>query len=490
MSLIKQLFGKPSVKFTPASSEINWTRVNTLVHGPGAGDATPEGDANSAVFACLMAIAFAYPEPHLSVYQETAPGKRETLDEHPLQELLDEPTPGGVLTIDELLFWTAWAKHTHGNAYWMKTRSGSTDRGNVVELWPISPNTIEPVSEGGAWISAYKWLRGPNDLVEVSPKNIIHFRLGLDDRDKRLGLSPLKRLLRQVSTDEEADRFVDALLKNYAVPGLVVIPSAGTFIDEQDADRITAKLQRKFGNDNRGNVAVMSKESTVMQFGFSPSDMDLTTLHRIPEERISAAMGVPAIVAGLGAGLERATYDNARSMGEWFTERKLIPLWRADAAKLNASLKPDFTQERTIKIGFDLTDVRSLQEDENEKYTRLQVAVGKPFMTRNEARAEVGLDPRPEWDAEDQAGAIPLEPDSVFQVGALPDQLDEEVERELRAWKRWARNRVSGRMPARGEFRCEYIPASMAAAISGALETAKTTAEVEAIFDNPWTGYP
>jgi len=119
----------------------------------------------------------------------------------------------------------------------------------------------------------------------------------------------------------------------------------------------------------------------------------MTTLHRIPEERISAVLGVPAIVAGLGAGLENATYSNARELREMFTEQKLIPLWRADAAKLNTSLLPDFTRTRNAFIEFDITNVRALQEDENEKYTRLALAVGnKPWLTVNEARTEIGYD--------------------------------------------------------------------------------------------------
>src|SRR5574338_124893 len=200
MSVIKSIFGRASTKFTPASSEVNWTHVNTLGHGPGAGEErTPDG--NSAVIACLMALATSYPEPDLKVLRDTDTGQSEMMDDHPLQALLDSPTPNGELSIDELLFWTSWAKHVDGNAYWLKVRSGDDVLGNVVELWPLSPRLVKPVSENRDWITYYKWQSAPNEITRLPVENIIHFRLGVDDRDHRLGIAPLKSLLRQISTD-------------------------------------------------------------------------------------------------------------------------------------------------------------------------------------------------------------------------------------------------------------------------------------------------
>ena len=422
MSLVKSLFQSKATKFTPASSEVNWTRIETLVHGPGVGDKSDH--INSAVFACLMAIATSYPEPPLVVKRRYRSGDVQERLEHPLQALLDNPTPNGELSIEELLFWTAWAKHVDGNAYWIKVRSGDRDTGNVTELWPISPTQMEPVTDpkSGNWIDYYKYRIRPNEVVAVPVNNVIHFRLGLDDLDMRRGLSPLKALVRQIATDNEADKYTAALLKNYAMPGLVVIPAGGTILDEPTADRITARFTRKFSGDNVGKVAVLSRETTVEPFGFSPKDLEMTALHRIPEERISAVMGVPAIVAGLGAGLENATYSNARELREMFTEQKLIPLWRADAAKLNTSLLPDFTRTRNAFVEFDITNVRALQEDENEKYARLAVAVGnKPWLTVNEARTEIGYDPI-------EGGDDMAEPEPEPQP--VPEQLQQEPAEE------------------------------------------------------------
>jgi|SRR3990167_1775160 len=415
MSLIKSLV-PTSLKFNPADASVNWTHVETLVHGPGAppwGDRST-GDGNSAAFACLMAICTAYPEAPLRIYRRDSKGKLSELQNHPLQLLLDNPTPNGELTAEEFWFWTQWAKHAHGNAYWLKVRAVNEHSGNVVELWPISPTQITPVSMGNDWISAYRWTYAPNKWKDVPIENIVHFRLGIDDRDHRLGLAPLKRLVREIGGDDEANRFTDALLKNFAVPGLVVIPSSTAPMTEEVADNISKKINQKFGSDNRGNIAVLSREAKIEQFGFSPEELDLTALHRLPEERISAVLGVPAIVAGLGAGLDRATYDNGRALKEWFTENKLGPLWRADASKINRSLKPDFTSDTNILAQFDVSDVRAFQEDEDAKYNRLNIAVQgqRPWLSVNEAREEIGRPPVPSGDnlIEPQPQSLQLPP--------------------------------------------------------------------------------
>jgi HK97 family phage portal protein len=486
---IKQIWD--NLKFTPASSEVTWERIETLVHGPGAGD--DKTTYNSAVFACLQVISTSYPEPPLTVFHKLDDDQEEKIADHPLQDLLELPTPNGELSMDELLFWTAWAKHTDGNAYWVKVRSGEADVGNVVELWPVSPTLIAPktVKDSGDWISYYEYQYAPGKITRIPVGNVVHFRLGIDDRDMRKGVAPLKALVRELATDEEADKFVSALLSNYAVPGLVVMPSGTGNLSDGDRAKIGHTLRQEFGTNNRGNIAVMSKESKIEQFGFSPEQLDMTMLHRIPEERISAVMGVPAILAGLGAGLDRSTFSNTREMGEMFTERKLVPQWRADAAKINVALKPDFTDDRDIYVAFDLKNVRALQEDENAKYERLQRAVAeKPFMLRNEARAEIGLDPLDEWDEEDRSP--PRLPPMFQQQGDNGNgrQPQEEMEQEIRAWRRWATNRIEKKGGFDREFEVEHIPPALAGAISGALEEVKTVGDVERVFSDVWLGYP
>lgn len=368
-----------------------------LVHGPGATDilnARHGGDGNSAVFACLAALATGYTEAPLRVYRETQQGDRKALADHPLQALLNTPNP--FMSALEVWAWVQWAKHLDGNAYLRKVRSGNATRGNVTALWPLSPSRVELRSNGNDFISTYRYHWAPGRWDDLDPANVIHFRLGLDDADHRKGLAPLKRLVRAITTDERASEWTDTLLGNYALPGMMIKTAAS--LTQDQAKELAETAQWLYGQERKGKVGVMGNGADMTQVGFSPEQMMLDALHRVPETRITAVLRVPAIVAGLGAGLEVATYSNYAQARQAFAESILSGLWTQDEAKLQTQLVPDFTSDAAILVAHDLTDVRAFQEDEDKKYARLHVAVGGPFVTVNEARADIGLAPLTDGD--------------------------------------------------------------------------------------------
>jgi Phage portal protein/Phage Mu protein F like protein len=228
----------------------------------------------------------------------------------------------------------------------------------------------------------------------ISPANIVHFRNGLDDRDHRYGLAPLKRLVREISSDEQATRYADRLLANLAINGLTLsFDKDAPAMTQAQADEAKARVMAAFGGDNAGSPAVISPGGTLTALGFSPEQMDMKTLHRVPEERISAVLGVPAIVAGLGAGLDRSTFSNFKEAREAFTEQKLVPLWRQIASEITLQLVPDFDASGRLLVDFDIGRVRALADDQNAAAERLKILVEAGIITTDEARAELGLAP-------------------------------------------------------------------------------------------------
>lgn len=381
------------VKFTPADPTANWQYVNHLVYTAGTRpyDGDYGGDGNSAVFACLRALAYASIEAPLRVYKLDAKREREPLDEHPILDLFDEPHPE--LDLNEIRWWSTWARHIDGNAYLMKVRGGL---GQVLELWPISPSVMRPKTERGSnnFIDYYEMDRydgrGP-DRIAVS--DVIHFKLGVDPLDVRKGISPLKRLIREIASDGEATRYADALLRNFGTPGLVAKIPSETMLSEKQVGELKQSIANAFGGERRGTVSVLTGGADMAQFGFSPDQMNLKTLHDVPETRIAAVMGVDPLVARLGVGLEQTSnYASARQVRENFTELTVIPMWVMDESKWNRKLRKDFTSDRTISIGHDLTQVRSLQEDENAKYTRIVAAVTAGLLTKEMGLRALGYD--------------------------------------------------------------------------------------------------
>jgi HK97 family phage portal protein len=353
---------------------------------------------NSAVYACLAVKAKAFQEAPLRVFRFLGDNTEEWLDDHPLMELLADPHPS--LSQPEVNWWVSVCLDTAGEAYLRKIRNRA---GQVVQLWPLSPTTVtpettEPDKRAGVFISHYVVDDGTDSRLELAPEDVVHFRNGVDDADHRRGLSPLRRLLREVASDEEATRFLEDLLHNFAVNSLAVTVPPGPMLTEEQAKQIRDRLREDYGGGsrNRGHVAVVANGATLQQVGFSPQQLDLKTAHYIPETRICAALGVPPTLINLASGLEHSIYNNVRQGQEHFYEQTVVPLWRQVAATYTKQLlRPDYTPDRSIRLRYDLMDVRALQEDENEKWARLSVAVEKAWITKDEARAEVGLEPLP-----------------------------------------------------------------------------------------------
>jgi len=400
-------------------------RLGTLVHGPGATEmyqrAWHYDDSNSAVFACLSAISTAYSEAPPKVYLETQPGEREEQPAHPLKQLLDFPNPH--VSREHLWAYIQHCKHVSGNAYLRKIRS-SPRGGNVLELWPVSPTRIQPVTTKedaakGVFISYYAYTFDPMQPPEQVPiEDIVHFRLGLDDKDNRIGASPLARLVREVAGDEEAHKWQESMLANGGTVGMLIQVPEDSSITVDQAEDMKMRFEDRFGAANRGRTGVLMGGASATPYGFSPEQMDMKALHRIPEERIAAVMRVPAIIAGLGAGLDRSTYANFREAREMFAEMTLMPLYSFDAATLNMQLTPEFSSDRRLKIAFDVTDLRAFQEDETDKYKRLDLAVKTGWIRPNEARADVGLEP----DMDDEAFASARTAVTQLQPGEDADE--------------------------------------------------------------------
>lgn len=350
-----------------------------------------DGYQSAIIMACVNWIMRTYPEAPLFLRKRNADGSWDDNFEHPMLTLLDSPNP----YYDGLLLQAATIAdyNIDGNAYWRKIRSAA---GRVVELWWVPSPYIEPAwglanHLSNQYITHYEY--NPGGLPEsILPEDIVHFRYGLDPKNTRKGLSPLKSLFREVFTDDEAANMTAALLKNQGVPGIVISPKEGSLLNKEVAIDIKEFFKENTTGDKRGEPLVMSGATSIEQFGFNPQQMILTELRRLPEERISGVLGVPAIVAGLGAGLARSTFANMQEAREMAYESNIIPSQRTLGSVIKRQLLTDFEDDvMPWQVAYDLSEVRVLQEDENKKAERVTKMVMGGFVTVADAQRETSM---------------------------------------------------------------------------------------------------
>jgi HK97 family phage portal protein len=349
-----------------------------------------DGTGSSIIVAIINWIARTFPEAPVIVVDR----KYQKVEDHPLPELIERPNPhysGPLLWMPTIV-----DLETSGNGYWLKVRSQA---GRVVELWWAPSWTMEPKwdRDKDIFITHYEYRPGGGAGKDYAPRDVVHFRYGLDPDNTRKGLSPLRSLLREIWTDDEAANFTAQLMGHLGIPGLIISPDSATgYASKEVADQVKKEAETKFGGDNRGRTMVMRAPTKVQVLSFSPEQMNLRNLRRVPEERASAVLGVPAVVVGLGAGLDRSTFTNMGEAREAAYEGKMIPTQRLLAADLRNQLLPDFTTDKSLRVEFDLTRVRVLQPDQDKLAERGRIMVQGGFGTVGDARRLVSLPTGPE----------------------------------------------------------------------------------------------
>ena len=343
------------------------------------------GASNSAVVACLQVLGVSFSEAVLQV-KVLDDQLEKIVPNHPLTLLMRRPNP--YMSGDILQQYIINAMHVSGDAYIIKQKNNANQ---LVALYPLMPEQVTPKGNNEELITHYEY-ETQSKKVMIMPEDMIHIRLGLDQTDHKKGFAPLRSVLREIYGDESAGQMATALLANSGVPSVMISPKDDFGPTKEEAEQIAKTYQQKVSGKNKGMPLILSGSMEIKKMAFSPTELDIGTLRRVPEERISAVLGVPAILAGLGAGLERATYSNAKELREFFTENKLIPLWKQVGEELTQQiLLKDYETSKVTRAEYNFSEVRALQTDVADVYNRVNVGVQGGWITIAEARESVGL---------------------------------------------------------------------------------------------------
>lgn len=338
--------------------------------------------ANGAVFACISALAFSFPEPPAYVYD----AGENPIPNHPLRLLLARPNPQ--MGEAEMKATTVTYMGIGGNAFWHKVRSAS---GRVVQLWPYHIGQMMPIPGGDDWIQRYEYFPGgqggtAGQGIPIPVEDIVHFKWPTPDPEQPwIALPPLRSVARETDSDNEMTRYLFALLKNDAVPRTALTLPAGVALKDGQFKRLVEQFKETHGGDRRGGIAVIEGGADIKRIGLDLKELAFDALHMVPEKRISAAFRVPMSVAGIGAD---PIYANAADARRGFTESTLAPLWVLSEGEINSALTPEFGDDIVVK--HDLSRVKALHDDENQKWARVNGAVAGGYLTVNEARHELG----------------------------------------------------------------------------------------------------
>ncbi len=349
-----------------------------------------------------------FPEAPVKLDKIKSNNQTERVLKHPFLDILKKPNP--YYNYEIMIMGTMLSYSLAGNSYLLKVRN---EMGMVIELWYMPHWMVTPVGsdvDPTVFISHYEYKPG-FETFSIPVEDVIHFRFGLDPKNVRLGLSQLGATIREIATDDQASNYSASILRNMGVPGVVLSPAKEEVeITGERARELKEQFRGSFTGDKRGDPLVMTGPTKIDTFGFDPSQLGLGGLRNISEERVCAALGIPAAVVGFGSGLEQTKVGaTMAALIRLAWSGNILPSQRVISQILEEQLLSDFDSDEALCVGFDNTGVLALQEDKNEKVTRLTAGVTAGWATVADARAAEGL-------PVDESHNVFLRPFSMIEV--------------------------------------------------------------------------
>lgn len=204
-------------------------------------------------------------------------------------------------------------------------------------------------------------------------------------------ISPISALRGTLQEQIEAGRFRKELWHSSGrLNAQILRPKDVQPWDEETRKRFVTAFRESWGagGSNAGSIPLMEDGMKIEPFQTSFKEQQWAESIQLSRESVAAAYGLnPALLWHTGTQTYASAKDNARAL---YAEC-LGPVIQMLQQRINAFLLPRLGAGPDTYVEFDMTE--KLKGSFEERASILQSAVGGPWMTRNEARADNNLPP-------------------------------------------------------------------------------------------------
>jgi HK97 family phage portal protein len=332
--------------------------------------------ALALIFSCVNLIADAASAVPLRVFDERPDGSTPTLPKHGMATLMRRPNPE---QSQADFIWSVIATAAiAGFCVIEKVRSAG---GRVVELWPLDPTRCRAVPRDQAPPDWQYSVPGQRDPIKLKAEDVIVRRWRKRMSRSPYGIGPLEALLREVGLANCMTDFLKAFFDGGAIaqqaiilqtrPGAQKLPQAEKDAFVEEWTRANAGLR------NAARPLFFGGIKEIVSVGFDFNELAWVGLRDLNDLAICQAFGVPASMAQIRAGLEHSdSRANAEVDKAKLYENTVIPQLTGFDGDLTLGLLTDFEPDPSsmVSIEFDVSGIKALQENRNERATALTPA--------------------------------------------------------------------------------------------------------------------
>jgi HK97 family phage portal protein len=289
--------------------------------------------------------------------------------------------PNSVFTGEE--FWSLWSRSIdiYGEAYIVIDGNKSLTKGNVIkELHHLNPANCKPFFDNWGTLTKVEYQKNGGDTTTYEGEKII-YTWRPDPANPLRGMSLLKSGVRAIETGIQIDEYHSRILQNggkiegvFKFKQKLTPEQRAALMEQYDEKYATAKKS--------GRPLFLEGDADYQKVGLTPTEMSYLETKNVTLEDILMLTGVPKVILGSFEGIK---YDNADAAIRVFLRETIKPILRGLTAKLDARL---FPQEDYL-----LSFVDPTPEDRDQVIKENESGIRNYYMTPNEARERVGLEP-------------------------------------------------------------------------------------------------
>lgn len=349
----------------------------------------------------IMLLAQSAAGTEWALYERQSDGKLAEIE--PVGRSLDTPGVGDMLRIlhvavnDEGMTWSRYVEetfsywHASGNHFTEVVGRGRDDE-NSPPMWlypQVPDDTLRVIPGVAGTASGYELDSGGGGRVIFEPHQMMHGKFW-HPTDRWYGLSPIRAAIEPIDGHNAARGWNVALLQNDARPAGFLSAEG---IDEVEQDRLEEKLLEKWFGGGRGGRRVrrpLVLSGGLKWTGLSMSAAEMDWLEGMDRSAAEITMSFGVLIELLGGGEARrfATYPEARKA---FWQDTMTPLLDRLRDDLNSRLTPRIGDKYVID--YKRHKIEALQEDADNRSTRVVAEFRENIRARDEARAALDLPP-------------------------------------------------------------------------------------------------
>jgi len=322
----------------------------------------------------------------LKVYRRHSDTEREQIGDHPLAKLLRKPNP--YFTRYRFIRGLVSDLAIYDNAYIIKVKA--PDGGMVLQ--PLPPYLITVVGTNWLRPDAYR-MTGTAGVAnfEIQPDQLIHIR-GYSPDDMRRGVPPLETLRRTLAEEAASGEWREGFWRNNArIEGVLQHPNK---LSPEAADRLRTDWQALYtGPGNGGKTAILEEGMDWKPIAFSAKDSEYIASKKLALEEVAGVYQVSSPMIGL---IDEANFASLTQFHRMLYQDTFGPWLTWIQEDFELQLMPEFDDIDNVYIEFNIAEKLKGSFEEASKFA--QMAVGGPWVTRNEQRANQNLPPLPGGD--------------------------------------------------------------------------------------------